>query len=161
MATHLSTISTVLPEDSTDSNDNKRPRGALLLAILSVRKLLYSIYGQSIDDLTDRLQAQRAFTFYRTGTLVIPSTSYAAQFSQENWGDKRDDRRTSKYLKSINSLSDEKWTQILDGAMEYAKKKNMPTTRPSTDTDLTSEDDGILFADNDDGDMSNSDDDSE
>ncbi|KAJ3512463.1 hypothetical protein NMY22_g15325 [Coprinellus aureogranulatus] len=110
-AAHLDIISSI-PEDEQE----KRPSGALCMAIQAVNRILeYSLSGK----------------------MVLPSKfDRAGQFSKENWNDWHKGkpgskktklvRRATRFLATMDDLSDDEWAEILDAARGYmtASKKN-------------------------------------
>lgn len=89
------------------------------------------------------LQVHRALLFSQTGELQVPKGK-DGEFSQTNWGDyefeasSKDKNRPAKtkvkrratiFQSRINSLSDEHWAAIMDGAHLYMGTKKSSITK--------------------------------
>ncbi|GBE89320.1 hypothetical protein SCP_1503280 [Sparassis crispa] len=113
---HLNALTAIPPGQARSTLP---PRGALILSIQAV---------------------ECALKAWCTRMKVIPS-GIAGHFSADNWGDRIqfldgrtiEDKRASRYLLVVDSLTDEDWENIWDGATElYNEMKTRKAAAPAS-----------------------------
>lgn len=107
-------------------------------------------------------QAERAVCAWITGKKMIPD-GQAGWFSEDNWGDsivykdgrKVKKKKTSRYLRTIDTFTDVDWKIIIQEAKELRDSLNIPAKRKSkgrvrvgtAEDEAESEEEEILLSD--------------
>ena len=100
----------------------------------------------------------RALSYSISGTFKLPTDKKSAEFSKTNWDDctsrtvlgERPVKRASTFLKAINKLSEQQWSDIFNVALSFQVIGKQPKRsvkeeqqQPCSETD-TDEDDELV-----------------